>query len=215
MDGLTGWEYGGTMSFSYPPGLGPLLEELEAFGERNDASVKERPARMLNITPDTGAFLSVLVRTQGARNILEIGTSNGYSTLWLASAAASVEGEVTTLDVNPAKTALARQNLQRAGLEGVVRLHTGDAGEFLAQGPVGRWDLIFLDSERSEYPGWWLDLWRALRPHGLLVVDNALSHAAELEPFLKLVQEEPSASHVLVPVGKGELVVLKEKARAS
>ena len=198
------------MSFSYPPGLRPLLEELEAFGEHNDATVKERPAKMLNITPDTGAFLSMLVRSKGARSILEIGTSNGYSTVWLASAAAAVEGQVTTLDVNPSKTALARQNLQRAGLEGLVRLHTGDAGAFLAQGPVGRWDLIFLDSERTEYPGWWLDLWRALRPHGLLVVDNALSHVAELEPFVKLVSGEPSASHVMVPVGKGELVVLKE-----
>lgn len=197
------------MSFSYPPALRPLLQELEAFSERNDASAKDRSERMLNITPDTGAFLSVLVRSRGARNILELGTSNGYSTLWLASAAKDVEGEVTSVDINPAKTALAQKNLERAGLQGLVHLHTGDAGEFLNQGPVGRWDFIFMDASREFYPAWWPNVWRSLRPHGLIVVDNASSHAAEMEPFFELIRQQPDASHVLAPVGKGELMVLK------
>lgn len=199
----------GPMSFSYPPGLRSLLEELEAFSASHDASAPDRSSRMLNITPDTGAFLSVLVRSRGARNILELGTSNGYSTVWLASAAKEVEGEVTTVDINPAKTALARKNLERAGLEALVHLHTGDAGEFLNQGPVGRWDFIFLDADRAVYPGWWPHVWRSLRPHGLLVVDNATSHAAQMEPFFELIRQQPDASHVLAPVGKGELMVLK------
>ena len=197
------------MSFSYPPNLRALLEELGAAGARHDEAVKERSQKWLNIAPDTGALLSMLVYFKGARNILELGTSNGYSTLWLATAAKAVGGEVTSVDMDAGKTALARENLQKAGLEEVVRLHTQDAGEFLDQGPVGRWELVFLDADRTRYADWWLNLWRSLRPSGLLVVDNAVSHAAELEPFLKLVREEPTASHVLVPVGKGELLVLK------
>jgi predicted O-methyltransferase YrrM len=197
------------MSTWYPPGLSGLLQELETFGEHNDATVQDRASRMLNITPDTGVFLSVLVRSMAARRVLEIGTSNGYSTVWLASAAAAVGGRVTTLDVDARKTQLAAHNLERAGLSGVVELRTGDAGTLLAQGPAEHWDLIFLDADRKPYAAWWPDLWRGLRPNGLLVVDNALSHAAEMEPLIERIRQEPRATHVLAPVGKGELMVLK------
>ena len=66
------------------PELAALLAELEAFGKHNDATITDRPRRMLNITRDTGEFLAVLVIAMNARRVLEIGTSNGYSTLWLA-----------------------------------------------------------------------------------------------------------------------------------
>lgn len=201
--------YVSAMSISYPPGLRELLEELETFGEHNDATTTDRASRMLNITPDTGAFLAVLVRSMAARNILEIGTSNGYSTVWLASAAAAMGGRVTTIDVDARKTQLAVHNLRRAGLESAVEPHTGDAGVLLARGAAERWDLIFLDADRKPYATWWPDLWRGLRPNGLLVVDNAISHAAEMEPLVERIRQEPGATHVLVPVGKGELLVLK------
>ncbi len=199
------------MSISYPSGLRELLEELETFGEHNDATTTDRASRMLNITPDTGAFLAILVRSMSARNILEIGTSNGYSTVWLASAATAVGGRVTTLDVDARKTQLAVHNLRRAGLESVVEPRTEDAGTFLAHGSAGIWDLIFLDADRKPYATWWPDLWRGLKPNGLLVVDNAVSHAAEMEPLVERIRQEPRATHVLVPVGKGELMVLKAK----
>ena len=73
-----------------------LLSELERFGQANDNATVERPRRMLNITRDTGEFLSVLVQATLARRVLEIGTSNGYSTLWLASATRATGGAVTT-----------------------------------------------------------------------------------------------------------------------
>ncbi|MFY0579178.1 O-methyltransferase [Cystobacter fuscus] len=197
------------MSISYPSGLRELLEELATFGERNDATTPERASRMLNITPETGVFLSVLVRSMSARNILEIGTSNGYSTVWLASAAAAVGGRVTTLDVDARKTQLAIHNLRRAGLQHVVEPLTGDAGAHLARGAAGSWDFVFLDADREPYATWWPDLWRGLKPNGLLVVDNAVSHAAEMEPLVERIRQEPGATQVLVPVGKGELMVLK------
>lgn len=74
--------------------LDVLLSELERFGQENDRAISERPRRMLNITRDTGEFLSVLVRAIAARHILEIGTSNGYSTLWLANAVRATGGTV-------------------------------------------------------------------------------------------------------------------------
>ena len=70
--------------------LAALLAELEQFGRSNDAATTDRPRRMLNITRDTGEFLAVLVKAMDARRVLEIGTSNGYSTLWLADAARAI-----------------------------------------------------------------------------------------------------------------------------
>ena len=95
--------------------LSELKKELMHFGAENDAHETERARRMLNITPDTGEFLSVLVRFGTARRVLEIGTSNGYSTLWLAEATAAIDGHVTTLEFAEDKVAMARSTLRAAG----------------------------------------------------------------------------------------------------
>ena len=186
--------------------LAALLAELEEFGRANDASTRERSRRMLNITRDTGAFLSFLVRACGARRILEAGTSNGYSTLWLAEAAEAVDGRVVTVEASAAKVALARRTFERSGLAHRIELVHSDAGRFLGAAADGAFDLVFLDSERSEYVRWWPDVERVLRRGGVLVVDNATSHAEELAEFVRLVSSGPEFVSVVVPVGKGELV---------
>jgi predicted O-methyltransferase YrrM len=114
--------------------------------------------------------------------------------VWLASAAAAVGGRVTTIDVDTRKTQLAVHNLRRAGLENAVEPLTGDAGDLLARGAAECWDLIFLDADRKPYATWWSDLWRGLRPNGLLVVDNATSHAAEMEPLVERIRQQPGAT---------------------
>src|SRR5256712_8637210 len=102
--------------------LDALLAELERFGKANDGSTTERPRRMLNITRDTGEFLAVLVRATVARRVLEIGTSNGYSTLWLADAARAIGGAVTTIEAAAYKGELATQNFTRSGLASFITL---------------------------------------------------------------------------------------------
>src|SRR5215475_14158921 len=186
-----------------------LLSELERFGAANDNATAERPRRMLNITRDTGEFLSVLIQATAARRVLEIGTSNGYSTLWLASAARAIGGSVTTVELSEYKIGLAKANFARSGLGGHIALVHDDAGRVLRGSPDGAFDLVFLDSERPEYPGWWPDLKRVLRPGGLLVVDNATSHGAEMAPFVALVTADASFATSLVPVGNGEFLAVK------
>ena len=105
-----------------------LKAELERFGEANDAATTERPRRMLNITHDTGEFLTVLVRATAARRVLEIGTSNGYSTLWLADAARAIGGAVTTVEFAEYKVGLASANFARSGLSPFITLVHDDAG---------------------------------------------------------------------------------------
>jgi predicted O-methyltransferase YrrM len=189
--------------------LASLLAELEQFGLANDRATTERQRRMLNITRDTGEFLAVLVRATLARRVLEIGTSNGYSTLWLASAARATGGSVTTVERSQDKVGLASANFARSGLAPFISLLHDDAGRVLERSPDGGVDLIFLDSERPEYPGWWPHLKRVLRPGGLLVVDNATSHPEQMAPFVALVKADADFVTSLVPVGNGEFLAVK------
>jgi predicted O-methyltransferase YrrM len=185
-----------------------LLDELARLGDANDARETERPKRMLNITPDTGRLLWILVQTSGARRILEVGTSNAYSTIWLADAVRDRGGRVTTLERNPEKVRLARENLTRAGLLDLVDIREGPAAETLATLP-GPFDLVFLDADRPSYR-LYLDLsLPRLAPGGLLVADNVVSHAEELGEYLGRVKSHPDLFSVTVPVGKGEEISVK------
>jgi predicted O-methyltransferase YrrM len=189
--------------------LQSLMAELEQLGKANDSSTSERARKMLNITRDTGKFLAVLIRATLARRVLEIGTSNGYSTLWLAGAARAIGGGVTTVEFSDYKVGLASKNFDRSGLRPYISLVHDDAGRVLERSADSAFDFIFLDSERPEYPGWWPNLRRVLRPGGLLVVDNATSHLEEIAPFVALVKADTSFTTSLVPVGNGEFMAVK------
>jgi predicted O-methyltransferase YrrM len=189
--------------------LQSLMAELERFGNSNDSATSERSRKMLNITRDTGEFLAVLIRATAARRILEIGTSNGYSTLWLADTARAIGGAVTTIEFSDHKIELATKNFARSGLASFITLVHDDAGRVLERGADSAFDFIFLDSERPEYPGWWPHIRRVLRAGGLLVVDNATSHPQEMAPFVALVKADASFTTSLVPVGNGEFMAVK------
>ena len=189
--------------------LQKLLRELEQFGRSNDAIISERSRRMLNITRDTGALLSVLITATNARRVLEIGTSNGYSTLWLAQAAHAVDGHVTTVELSEFKIGLAAKNFERSGMSRVITQVRGDAGGVLEGLSSSSFDFVFLDSERSEYLEWWPNIKRVLRRGGLLVVDNAISHSREMAQFVTLVSEDPDFATCTVPVGNGEFLAAR------
>ncbi len=188
-----------------------LLSELEAFGIANDAVQTERGSRMLNITRDTGELLAVLIRARGARRLLEIGTSNGYSTLWLARAAQALQGTVVTVEQAGDKFAMAQANFARAQLAGVIEQKLGDAADVLRAAQDGACDFIFLDSARGQYQAWWPQLDRVLAPGGVLVVDNATSHYEEMAAFLDGIRLDTRYTSCLVPVGKGEFIAVKAR----
>src|SRR3989304_3263860 len=156
--------------------LAALLDELARFGEENDARESERPKRMLNITPDSGRLLWILVQAARATRILEGGTSHAYSTILLPPPGRATGAHVITLEQNPDKVKLARANLARAGLDDRVEIREGNAAEVLA-GLPGPFHFVFLDANRASYATY-LDLaLPKLVPGGTLVAANVISHA--------------------------------------
>ncbi len=165
---------------------------------------------MLNITPDTGRLLWILVVATGETRILEVGTSNAFSTIWLANAARLTGGRVVTLEVNPDKIAMARGNLATAGLADAVEIIEGSAADTLGRLP-GPFDLVFLDAERPSYLTYLELVVPKLRTGGLLVADNVTSHANELTEYLARVKSHPELFTVTVPIGNGEEIAIKRQ----
>jgi predicted O-methyltransferase YrrM len=189
-----------------------FADRLYAAGRDHDAREPDRLKRWRNVEPETAQMLAVLVRAKQARRLLEIGTSNGYSTIWLGDAAQATGGELVTLEIEPQRTALAREHVARAGLANVVDLRIEDAARALNDFPDAAFEFVFLDSERDAYVGYWPDLVRVLAPAGLLAVDNVVSHAAELTDFRALVDADDRVAQALVPIGAGVLLIVSRPA---
>jgi caffeoyl-CoA O-methyltransferase len=186
------------------------LEELDAR-EREEGA--PRSVRLRAIRPEIGELLLTLAVGTGARTIVEIGTSAGYSTLWLAVAARRNGGRVTTFEVDPAKVALATTTFAAAGVADLVDLRHEDGGAGLARF-AGVADLVFLDSEKEQYEAFLQPAVQALRPGGMLVADNLISHARELEGFRRAALGHPELCGLVIPIGRGELVAVKVSADA-
>lgn len=190
------------------PQLRTVMAELQARDAADRVDDTPHETRLRAIGPETGQFLLTLAVATRARIIVEVGTSGGYSTLWLALAAARNGGRVTTFEMHPAKLAIARRTFAAARVERVVDLRAGDGGEGLA-GFAGVADLVFIDSEKDDYVRLLGLAIAALRPGGLLVADNLTSHASALEEFRALALADPRLSGLVVPIGSGEFVAVR------
>jgi predicted O-methyltransferase YrrM len=190
------------------PELRDQLDRLYQDGLAHDAAEPDRLRRLRNLEPDAAALLWITLRAVRPRLVVEVGTSNGYSTLWLADAVAAAGGQLVSVDIDAAIQATAAAHLAEAGLAGVVELVAGDAGEYLAGLPDGGVDVLFLDAERTEYLGWWPHPLRVLRPGGLLAMDNVLSHPDEVADVRALLEADPTVATTVVDIGKGELLAV-------
>ncbi|MCC9044364.1 class I SAM-dependent methyltransferase [Myroides sp. M-43] len=186
-----------------------FLDLYDTF-KKEDALKTDRLDKWRNIEPESAEFLSLIIKTKNAKRVLELGTSNGFSTLWLAEAISHLEGEVISIDIERERTNKAFDNLKQFDLQSYVELLTYDAGQYLADTNLD-FDLILLDAERSYYTQYWKDLERLLlqTEHSLLVVDNVISHETEVEEFIALINDS-KFKKVILPIGAGLLLVSKE-----
>jgi len=182
--------------------LRAFLKQLEEAGLAHDAQEQEHSRKFLNLEPETAELMSILARSSGTKRVLEIGTSNGYSAIWLAASIGSLNGRVITIDRSAEKQTMARDNLLKAGVLEWVELHLGDATEVIKTLP-GPFDLVFFDADRISAPDQLaLILPRLARP-GLILADNVLSHPDQIAGYLEAIQNIPDIQHVVVPIGKG------------
>lgn len=186
--------------------LSEVLDNLYADGVAHDGKQPDRLLKYRNLEPASAALLSLVVRIADARRVVEIGTANGYSTIWLADAVGDTGGQVVSVDTaanDEARTNLGRADKVQSGLAKRVELRREDGGGYLSRLADGTVDLLFLDAERVEYPNWWPHPVRVLRSGGVLAIDNVLSHADEVVPFLRLLAGDRTLLGSTVAVGKG------------
>lgn len=189
------------------PQVKALLEELEAWGESNDRAEADRSRKMLNLERETAELMRALLLPRRARRVLEIGTSNGYSAIWLAASIAD-GGQVISMDRNANKKAMAKANLERAGLLDRVQLLTGDATAIVSA-LDGPFDVVFFDADRYSAPEQLAILLPKLAPEALLLADNVISHPAEIAGYLAAVAKLGDFEHTVLAVGKGLSVAFR------
>lgn len=187
------------------------IEERMRYLEQLDQKErqKKRPLlqRLRQIPPETGKFIALLAATAPEGTYLEIGTSAGYSTLWLALACKELGRKLVTFEVLEEKAGLAKETFKVAGVENVVKLVRGDARQHLEN--YRDISFCFLDAEKNVY----YDCYKKIVPNmvkgGLLVADNAISHKEELEEMIKRALDDRRVDALIVPIGRGELVCRK------
>jgi predicted O-methyltransferase YrrM len=180
------------------------LEQQDAQ-DRQDGTPKLQ--RLRQIAPETGRFLALLAANAPAGTCVEIGTSAGYSTLWLAMTCEMLGRSLITFEVLPDKIKLARETFSMTQMDTTITLVEGDARQFLCQ--IDNIGFCFLDAEKEVYADCYEIVIPRLVKGGLLVADNAISHQQELKPMLDRALADERIDALLVPIGRGELVCRK------
>ena len=179
-----------------------VLRRLEEEDAREREAGLPPEQRSRAVEPTTGAFLYAICAPQTDCEVLEIGGSRGYSTIWLAAAVGILGGHVLSLEIDPERAVRARANLEEAGVAQWVEIRDGDARETVpALNDV--FDVVFLDAEKELYE----ELFQAARPKlqagALVVADNVLSHAETLAAYSAARQADPACVSVTVPLDRG------------
>jgi predicted O-methyltransferase YrrM len=185
----------------------PVLERmayLQSIDSIDRLDGTSRPQRLRQIPPVTGRFLAILAASVPAGQLLEIGTSAGYSSLWLSLACRQRGDRLVTFEMAEDKAALAQETFRLAGVEGTVTLVNADARLHLAAYP--RVAFCFLDCEKEMYPEIYDRVVPNLVAGGIFAADNAVSHQEYLQPFIDNALADERLDALVVPVGKGVLV---------
>lgn len=183
------------------------MQQLEAIDTKDRKDGTARLERLRQIPAETGKFIAMLAASAPDGQYVEIGTSAGYSTMWLAMACRQLGRKITTFEVLDEKFKLADETFELTGLKDTVELVKGDAREHLQN--HSNISFCFLDAEKEVYD----DCYDLVIPNmvsgGILVADNAINHVKMLKPMLDKALNDERVDAMIVPIGKGELVCRK------
>jgi caffeoyl-CoA O-methyltransferase len=204
----------------------PALAQADDTGRQ---PVKGDPARTRKIldemeskigrywsTPRKDAeLLNLMVKATRAVNVLEVGTSQGYSAIWMGLGLEETGGRLTTIEIDSARHALAQQNVREAGLAGRVTLIRGDAHREIA-GLKGPFDFVFLDADKDGQMDYFKKIYpKKLAPGGMIAVHNAISEAGDMKDYTDMIRRHPDFDTVVVSATMGDGICLSYRHRAA
>ncbi len=171
-----------------------LLEELE-----------KTQKDFWNISRQTANFLNMLIKISGAKNVLEIGTSNGYSGIWLAKALRETGGKLTTVEYYEKRITLAKEHFKICGVDDIIEIKQGSATEVL-EGLEDEFDFVFIDANKSEYIKYFELTHPKLKKGGIITADNITSHAEKVADFIKCIKTHPDYQSEILDLPGGLLI---------
>ncbi len=176
-----------------------LLDKLEATSEE-----------FWNISHQTGNFISMLIKAANIKNVLELGTSNGYSALWIAGALKYTNGHLTTIEFWEKRQCLAREYIKNCGLSEYVTFKIGQAYDIIRDELQNEcYDLVFIDANKQEYASFFEVVHPILKKGGIMLADNVLSHAKKVKPFVDLVSNHSEYQCQILDLPDGLLMAYK------
>jgi predicted O-methyltransferase YrrM len=191
---------------SMNPDVARVLDRLYADDARQREQGLSSAQRTRNLAREAGAFVNLFAKAISARRVLEIGSSNGVSTLWWAEAMAATGGHVTGTELLPERAAEANANLAEAGLAAFGEVQAGPAQDTVARLSPG-FDILFIDAEKDDYPAHFERTWPLLRAGGVMIADNVISH--DLSAFQAMLRSRDDAQATTAPIGQGLELALK------
>jgi predicted O-methyltransferase YrrM len=195
------------MFHTISPAIQAQMVRLEQIDAQDRLDGTPRAQRLRQIPAETGQFLAILAANSPPGHLIEIGTSAGYSTLWLSLASRLCGRKITTFEVLEEKARLAAGTFKAAQVEEVVELVTGDARDYLPR--YQEISFCFLDAEKELYGECYEMVVPNLTSGGLLVADNAINHQEILQPVIDLALADEQVDALVVPIGKGLLLCRK------
>ena len=181
-----------------------ILDVLEAMCRGPDSGI-------LSVPPQDGRVLRLLTEAIGAKHVVEIGTSNGYASIWFCLALRTTGGRLTTYEIDAQRASLARENFKRAGVDKLVTLVEGNAHEKVAQlkGPI---DIVFIDADKNGYLDYLRKLLPLVRPGGLILAHNTTDVASRMQDYLEAVTTNAELETIFLhEQGSGIGVTLKKR----
>ncbi len=188
-----------------------INEEAKILSVLEDMS-KNRNYAMWNITPDEGRLLWVLTAATGAKHVVEIGTSNGYSAIWFCLGLRTTGGKLTTHEIDPYRISLADKYFKQAGVSNLVTIVEGDAHKTVTRikEPI---DILFIDADKAGYFDYLNKLLPLVRPGGLILANNTTDLASEMQDYLKAVTTDPALETIFLYKDAGGISVTLKKRR--
>lgn len=180
------------------------MEQYESVLKRLEQTATE----YTNIAPENGQFLSILIQSINAQNVLEVGTSNGYSTIWLAAALELTGGQLITIEFNPKRAEEAQSHLAEVGLDNIVNIRVGNALDEISKCQE-TFDLVFLDAQKDEYRNYLELALPNIRIGGLIIADDTITMRDEMPDYIDYVFNSPILNSVDIPLDDG--IILSHK----